>query len=980
VNAAGLRRRASALLLFALATLPATAPAVHLPGTPSPSPLTLTERELAWLDEHPIIRAANDPAWAPIDFDGADGMPAGLAADLMALVAQRLDLNVEYVRGQSFMQAYESARTRGVDLLLASSRSPERERHFAFTAPILTYRSVIVVRDDTPFIPDVAALADKTFALVTGYTETAALVESYPALKVLPVDDVGAALEAVATGKADATVGNITVMHYKLRELGLANLKVAAPADDQERRVHIAVRADWPELVGILNKGLATITPEERQRLLDRWIINVEYERGLDPAAVWRITWQALSGAGLVALFVFVYLRRLRGEIAERRMLQQELAEARQHVVDMAQGLPGVVYQSIVRPDGSGQVVFGREAYYNLLGLDLAEPVLDWPTLSSVVLEEDRARLRETMAHAVKTLGLLTIDFRVRGDHGPRWIHIEAIPKRSADPSIAGIWNGYAMDITERKRLEADLAASQEAANAANRAKSEFLANMSHEIRTPMNAIIGLSHLTLKTDLNHRQRDYLTKISGAAQSLLRIVNDVLDVSKIEAGQLQLENIRFNVHTIFDDLVSIVGHRIAEKGLELQMDVGPELPAYLLGDPLRLSQVLLNLTNNAVKFTPRGRVSVQARVVERIDDSVRVRFAIEDTGVGLTEEQAARLFRPFVQADSSTTRRFGGTGLGLSISKRLVELMGGEIGVSSAPGRGSTFWFTVLLARAALAEQAPAPASPVPPSNLAGARVLLAEDNPINQQVAVELLQGVGVMVDVAANGQEALNAVQARGYDAVLMDLQMPVMDGLQATQAIRAIPRFKGLPIIAMTASVMAGDRDRCLEAGMSDHISKPIGIEQLMGTLGRWLPARGGAAAPVVAAPVAAPASADMPATLDGFNVADGVKRVGGDRGLYRRLLLQFYDHSAGAATEIRTALAAGDRARAKAEAHTLKGVAGTLSAKDLYAAAAALETALRKNAETVEAEVQALEAAHARAMAALAALPREPAPAGL
>ncbi len=973
---AGLRRPGPLLLLLlALATLPAAAPAVHMPGAKAPSPLALTERELAWLDEHPIIRAGNDPAWAPIDFDDTDGMPAGLAADLMALVAQRLDLNVEYARGQTFLQAYESAKARGVDLLLASSRSAEGDRYFAFTAPILTYRPVIVVRDDTPFIPNVAALLDKTFALVTGYSETAALVERYPALQVLPVDDVGAALEAVATGKADATVGNITVLHYKLRELGLANLKVAAPADDQDRRVYIAVRDDWPELVSILNKGLATITPEERQRLLDRWI-NVEYERGLDPATVWRTTVQALAGAGLVALFVFVYLWRLRGEIAERRALQQELAEARQHVVDMAQGLPGVVYQSIVRPDGSGEVVFGREAYYNLFGLDPAEPVLDWATLSAVVVEEDRARLRETMAHAVKTLGLLTIDFRVRGDNGPRWIHIEAIPKRSSDPAVAGIWNGYAMDITERKRLEADLAASQDAANAANRAKSEFLANMSHEIRTPMNAIIGLSHLTLKTDLNHRQRDYLTKIAGAAQSLLRIVNDVLDVSKIEAGQLQLENIRFNVHTIFDDLVSIVGHRIAEKGLELHMDIGPELPAYLLGDSLRLSQVLLNLTNNAVKFTPRGRVSVQARVVEHVGESVRVRFAIEDTGVGLTEEQAARLFRPFVQADSSTTRRFGGTGLGLSISKRLVELMGGEIGVSSAPGRGSTFWFTVVLARAPFAEQAPVPASVALPPNLAGARVLLAEDNPINQQVAVELLQGAGVMVDVAANGQEALNAVQARGYDAVLMDLQMPAMDGLQATRAIRDLPRLKGLPIIAMTASVMTGDRDRCLEAGMSDHISKPIGIEQLMSTLARWLPARGAAAA----VPAARAAATEVPATLDGFNVADGVKRVGGDHGLYRRLLLQFYEHSARAATDIRTALAAGDRARAKAEAHTLKGVAGTLSAGELYTAAVALETALRRNADTVEAEAQALEAAHARAMAALAALPRESAAASL
>jgi ABC-type amino acid transport substrate-binding protein len=372
-------RLARGALALVLGGVPA-AGAVHIPDA-EPSPLALTERERAWLDEHPIIRAANDPAWAPIDFDGPDGMPTGLAAELMSLVAERLDLNVEYVQGQTFLEAYESARNRGVDLLLASTKNAERERYFSFTAPFLTYRSVIVVRDDVPFVPDITALLDKTFALVTGYTETSALLERYPGLKVVPAPDAGQALEAVALGKADATVGNIAVLHYKLRELGLANLKVAAPTDDQDRRVYFAVRDDWPELVSILNKGLATITPEERQKILDRWI-NVEFERGLDPAKVWRTTGQALGGAAVVAMFMFVYLRRLRREIVERRQLQHEVAEARQHVVDMAQGLPGVVYQSIVRPDGSGEVVFGREAYYNLLGVDHGESTLDWDTLS----------------------------------------------------------------------------------------------------------------------------------------------------------------------------------------------------------------------------------------------------------------------------------------------------------------------------------------------------------------------------------------------------------------------------------------------------------------------------------------------------------------------------------------------------------------------------------------------------------------------
>jgi two-component system sensor histidine kinase/response regulator len=291
-----------------------------------------------------------------------------------------------------------------------------------------------------------------------------------------------------------------------------------------------------------------------------------------------------------------------------------------------------------------------------------------------------------------------------------------------------------------------------------------------------------------------------------------------------------------------------------------------------------------------------------------------------------------------------------------------------------PGRGSTFWFTLPLSRAPFAEAAPAPVHVSPVVSLGGARVLLAEDNPINQQVAVELLQGAGLAVDVAGNGQEALGMVKTRPYDAVLMDLQMPVMDGLQATRSIRAIPELKALPIIAMTASVMAGDRDRCIEAGMNDHVSKPISIDQLMATLARWLPGR--AAVPASTAPAPATGS-PLPETLDGFALDEGVKRVGGDRALYRRLLLQFHDHSSSAGAGIRAALASGDRAKARAEVHTLKGVAGTLSAKDLYAASQALEAALRRNAVSVEAEAAALEAAHARVMAAITGLPREAAP---
>ena len=970
-----------ALVAAGLAAAPAVVWAVHIEGPETETPLALTERERVWIDEHPIIRASNDPAWAPIDFDGPDGLPAGVAAELMALVAKRFDLNIEYVPGQTWMQAYDAARNHEVDLLLAVTRTPERGRFFEFSTPFMRYRSVIVVREDTPFVPDISALLDRRFAVVSGYAETEQLLQQYPALEVQQFPTVEQALEAVAVGRADAVVGNIAVLHFKLRELGLSNLKVAAPIDDVEKRVHFAVREDWPELAGIINKGLAGIPLAERQAILDRWV-NVEFERGLDPAKVWRTTLQAIAGAAFLGIIVAFYLYRLRREIRKRQKLQDELADARRQVVEIAQGLPGVVYQSLMRHDGTGEVMFGREAYYRLLGLDTTTPRLDWEAMSRVVVEEDQAGLREALTRAVKTLELFVVDFRVRGKDGPRWIHIEAVPRRSSDPEVIAVWNGYAIDITERKRLESELATAREAADAANRAKSEFLANMSHEIRTPMNAIIGLSHLMQKTELNKRQLDYLTKISGAAQSLLRIINDVLDFSKVEAGQLSLESIRFSLHAVFDDLIGIVGHRTAEKGLELRMDAAPELPPNLVGDPLRLSQILVNLVGNAVKFTQRGYIAVRAELVEAVGQELRVRFTVEDTGIGLSREQSGRLFKSFAQADSSTTRQYGGTGLGLSISKKLVGLMGGEIGVDSVPGQGSTFWFSAVLRAATSADPVVAPSRAGPPPNLRGARVLLVEDNVINQQVAAEILQSAGVIVDIAGNGLEAVRGVRARHYDAVLMDVQMPVMDGLQATEAIRAIETLKALPIIAMTASVLRGDREGCLRAGMNDYVSKPINVDKMLSTLARWLPERrtfavGAASQP---SPPPPPATVDgLPEALDGLDLVEGVKRVGGDRALYRRLLLQFREHSGDADDEIRAALAAGDRAAARAGVHTLKGVAGNLSASALYKAAQKLESVLRRGSEPAGAEVEALTTEHARVMAGLATL-KAPGPNGV
>jgi signal transduction histidine kinase/CheY-like chemotaxis protein len=400
--------------------------------------------------------------------------------------------------------------------------------------------------------------------------------------------------------------------------------------------------------------------------------------------------------------------------------------------------------------------------------------------------------------------------------------------------------------VQEAAAKEDALAATAEALTA-NRAKSAFLANMSHEIRTPMNGVIGLTNLALMTDLTPVQRDYLNKIDYSAKSLLNIINDILDFSKIEAGKLELETIGFELRSVLENVRSVASIRANEKGLRFEIDVAPDVPAELAGDPLRFGQILLNLVTNAIKFTEHGEILVTIAVRMSGADEVELVTSVRDTGIGISPEQQSRLFASFSQGDASITRRFGGTGLGLAISRALVQKMGGTIAVESAPGDGSTFTFSVIFHRAeskpvvgALGNP-PVPAASEPSAGppLAGRYVLLAEDNAINQQIMERLLQRLGITVDVAVNGREAVDAVMAHPdrYDMVIMDVQMPEMDGLEATRLIRRRFDAVRLPIVAMTAHAMEEERLACLAAGMNDHLTKPVDPKNLTRTLEQWL-----------------------------------------------------------------------------------------------------------------------------------------------
>ena len=642
-------------------------------------------------------------------------------------------------------------------------------------------------------------------------------------------------------------------------------------------------------------------------------------------------------------------------DISVRRTLEMQVADA----LAFQDALIDAIPVPLIYKDATGAVKGCNAAYEDHYGFSRQHLIgHSCLTLASVPMPRRDQRQAQSLEVIQGALQRRETDTETAPDgtqrHVMRWL--QGFKRSDGQP---GGMVETVVDISDQKRAEEAIQSAKEAADAASRAKGQFLANMSHEIRTPMNAIIGLAHLALQTRLEPVQRNYLNQIHRSGQLLLGIINDILDVSKIEAGKFDIELVPFDLQEVLENFTGLVAHKVQEKGLRLVCDVDPAVAGLWIGDPLRLGQILTNYANNAVKFTEYGHVRLHVWLEGEHQATTEgtfamLRFEMEDTGIGLTQAQIGRLFQRFTQADSSTNRKYGGTGLGLAICKNLAELMGGQVGVRSIPGNGSTFWFTARLQQATT-DNVPAvlsghAASASLPERFDGICILLVEDNDINQLVAGDLLRGMGIDVAIAGHGQIALDMLAKDRFDLVLMDVQMPVMDGLAATMALRRLPACRELPVVAMTASAMPVDRAQCLLAGMNDFVSKPIDPKALHQALRRWLPAERvqSALEPVAMREGEAPdVNRPLPQDIPGLDTQVGLARVQGKTHLYVHLLHRFAQDQARAAVVLRDALERDDWASAERQAHTMVSVAANIGATQVHSLALNLEHQCRHRA---------------------------------
>ncbi len=791
----------------------------------------LSEQEKRWITEHRRVRIGADPDWAPFDFIDERGEHAGISADYLELISQRTGLIFSLERFSSWEEVLTAARQRRVDLVPSITKDDGREKYLDFTDPYLNYTFVLATMNSYGFIHEISDFNHKKVGVVKGYITQKILHDTYPQVDAVAFDSVSSALDALVENRIDAFFDNDVTIAYAISKKGYTHVKMGMVMSEQ-RSVRMGVVRPNPLLLSILNKALKSITPDQKKTITNRWF-SFNYVKKTD----YRLLIQIVAVLGLFILGTLYWNRKLRREITVRKRIEADLQTEKENFKRLfeksADG--NVIIQQ-------GMIVNCNDAVLAMLGLSGRSDIVG-STLQqwSPPLQEDGTPSAAGLAKMVEIClneGRHRFEWVLNNSDGQRfWVDM-VLTKISYEGGVAiyGVWR----DISERKAMEQALTRAKEAADTANRSKSEFLANMSHEIRTPMNAIIGFTELLNEQIHETRLKSYVKTIQSAGNALLMLINDILDLSKIEAGKLELNKTPTNLFDLADEIGAIFMMTVRNKGVDLIIDVDKEIPKSLLIDEIRLRQILVNLVGNAVKFTESGYIRLRMRAVSVLEhhSKLDLEIAVEDSGIGIPEDQLQRIFNAFEQKEGQESRKFGGTGLGLSISKRLSEAMDGSIAVKSSVGKGTIFTVRLFKVDIASIQHNNGPQEEVALDTrrivFEPAKILVADDIEDNRDLIVNIFEGSAVSVLTAADGAEAVTQYQAHRPDLVLMDIRMPKMDGYTAAATIK---KLADVPIIALTASVMKDEYARLKMENFDAHLRKPVLRHELFTALSRFL-----------------------------------------------------------------------------------------------------------------------------------------------